>query len=392
MKRTITIARKEWMHILRDPRSLIILFLMPVLMVFLFGYAVTMDVKNIPLAVWDCDNTSQSRDLVRSFVHSGYFRLQGYVEYSEAVHRAIQNRQVKAVLYIPSNYSRQQMRGTPLPVGVWVDGSDANTASVIKSYVQAILVAQSPDIVIEATSESLSSAEMLSSTSVVPNPEVSVLSSFHIRQKAFYNPELKSSHFIVPGLIAILMMMICAMLTSLAIVREKETGTFDQLLVSPIRAPELIIGKVLPYLVLAFLVAGFILAVGYWHFGVPLQGNLLLLAASLLIYLFCALALGLLISTVAQNQRIAMLMALITTLLPSVILSGFIFPIRSMPTAIQLVTYLVPAKYFLIVLRGIMLKGSSLHILWTHCAILLGMGIFLIAFSVVRFQRTMVRI
>jgi len=182
------------------------------------------------------------------------------------------------------------------------------------------------------------------------------------------------------------------MLTSLAIVREKESGTFEQLLVSPIRARELIIGKVVPYLALAFLVAIFILTVGRLHFGVPLMGNPLLLLATLLVYLFCALALGLLISTIASSQRLAMLMAFTTTMLPSVILSGFIFPIQSMPFLIQMITYVVPARYFLSILRGIMLKDSGLSLLWHQALVLLLIGTVLIMISVLRFRKTMVHL
>ncbi|KPL06740.1 hypothetical protein AMJ86_07370 [bacterium SM23_57] len=368
MRRTLAIARKEWMHILRDPRSLIILFLMPLMMVFLYGYAITMDVKNISLGIWDGDNTPQSRDLIRDVVHSGYFTEKVHLASCDAVDDAIQKRQVNAVLSIPNGYGKDSINGTPPPVGVWEDGSDANTASVIQSYIRAIMASRS-----------------------MPSKS-SAAAPFDIRQKVFYNPELKSSHFIVPGLVAVLMMMICAMLTSMAIVREKETGTFEQLLVSPILAWELIIGKVLPYLILSFLVAAFILAVGYLHFGVPFQGSILLLAVFLLIYLFCALSLGLLVSTIVDSQRLAMLIALLTTLLPSVILSGFIFPIRSMPPVIQIITYIVPAKYFLTILRGIMLKDCGLGILWSQSLVLLGMGIVLVIVSVVRFHKTMVKV
>lgn len=383
------------MHILRDPRSLIILFLMPVVMVFLYGYAISMDVKNIGLGIWDADQTPESRDLVSRFVHSGYFIEKGRPANPQQANDAIRKRQASAVLFIPNGYGRDLSSQNPSPVGIWVDGSDANTASVIISYVRAILATSAsyrrmgilpmptPGLETSHSEEDWQTRASASGYSIAP---------FSIRQKVFYNPELKSSHFIVPGLVAILLMMICAMLTSLAIVREKESGTFEQLLVSPIRARELIIGKVLPYLALAFLVAVFILTVGHLHFGVPLMGNLWLLAATLLIYLFCALALGLLISTIVASQRLAMLMAFTTTMLPSVILSGFIFPIRSMPFLIQLITFLVPARYFLSVLRGIMLKDSGLAFLWHQALVLLLIGTVLITVSVLRFRKTMVHL
>ncbi len=369
MKRTLAIARKEWMHILRDSRSLIILFLMPVMMVFLFGYAINMNVKHIPLGIWDGDRTPESRAVISEFTQSGYFTESAHLSTIRAVNNAIRKKQVSAVMAIPNGYARKTHRGHPPPIGFWVDGSDANTASVVINYTNALLSSRGPQ-----------------AGQINPAP-----SPFDVRPKIFYNPELESSHFIVPGLIAVLMMMICAMLTSLTIVREKETGTFEQMLVSPIRAPELIIGKVLPYLSLAFIVAGLILAVGHWHFGVPIHGNLIFLAATLVIYLFCALALGLLISTIAPSQRVAMLMAVTTTLLPSVILSGFIFPIRSMPLIIQLIAYIIPARYFLVILRGIMLKGSTLDVLWTPTVILTAFGVFLVAVSVFRFRKSMVK-
>jgi ABC-2 type transport system permease protein len=379
MNRTFAIAKKESIHIMRDTRSLLILFFMPVVMVFLYGYAINMDVKSIPLGIWDADHTPESRALVANFVHSEYFVDKTHISTPEQANDAIRRRQVNAVLYIPEYYARDLYRRTPQPLGIWVDGSDANNASVIIGYVQAIFATKAAQVNYASVSTTASANTLL-----VP--------AFQVRQKVFYNPELKSAHFIVPGLVAILMMMICALLTSLAIVREKETGTFEQLLVSPIRARELIIGKVLPYLVLAFFVAAFILAVGHFHFGVPLIGNLWLLAAALLFYLVSALALGLLISTVAASQRVSMLMAFTTTMLPSVILSGFIFPIRSMPPLIQLITYLVPARYFLSILRGIMLKGNGVSFLWHHSLALIIIGFTLIAISVFRFRRSMVKV
>ena len=379
MNRTVAIAKKESIHIMRDTRSLLILFFMPVVMVFLYGYAINMDVKHIPLGVWDADYTQESRALVADFIHSGYFVDKIHISTSKQANDAIRQRVVNAVLYIPEYYARDLNRGTPQPLGIWVDGSDANNASVIIGYVRAILA-------IEAAQENFAMvADTMSATSQTVLP-------FEVRQKVFYNPELESTHFIVPGLIAVLMMMICALLTSLAIVREKETGTFEQLMVSPIRARELIIGKVLPYLVLAFIVAFFILAVGHFYFGVPIVGNMLLLALAVLFYLFSSLAFGLLISTIAETQRIAMLMATIGTMMPSVMLSGFIFQIRSMPIYIQVITYLIPARYFLAILRGIMLKESGLVSLWHQEVALIIIGVGLAAVSVFRFKRSMVRI
>jgi ABC-2 type transport system permease protein len=379
VNRTFAIAKKESIHIMRDVRSLIILFFFPVVMVFLYGYAINMDVKHIPLGIWDADYTPESRALVADFVHSGYFVDKTHISTSKQANDAIRQRQVSAVLFIPENYARDLQVGNPQPLGVWVDGSDANNASVIIGYVRAILATETMRPNYGSVADNASAMAL-----TVP--------PFQIFQKVFYNPELESTHFIVPGLVAVLMMMICALLTSLAIVREKESGTFEQLMVSPIRARELIIGKVLPYLVLAFIVATFILAVGHFHFGVPVRGNLALLAAAVVFYLFSALALGLLISTIATSQRIAMLMAITTTMLPSVILSGFIFQIRSMPLFVQLITYLVPARYFLSILRGIMLKGSGLQFLWHNSLALIVIGVVLIAISVFRFRRSMIRV
>jgi ABC-2 type transport system permease protein len=383
MPRTLAIAFKEWKHIIRDPRSLILLFLYPVIMLFLYGYALNLDVKNILLGVWDADHSSESRDLVSSLAASNYFIYKGDFTSTSDVEKALRTNQVKAVLNIPQDYGKKSLSSDAPPLGVWIDGSDANTASVILSYIRAILASRATNIQLVSVGVDGTSNQIPISTSVS--------APFQIRQKVFYNPELKSTYFIVPGLIAILMMMVCTMLTAVAIVREKETGAFEQLLVSPIRARELIVGKVLPYLGLAFFLAVFIMVISHFYFGVPVQGSLLLLTITLLIYLFCALALGLWISTVAHDQRLAMLMSQMITMLPSMMLSGFMFPIRSMPKILQLVTYIVPAKYFLLIIRGVALKDSTILDLWQPVAVLFGMGMFLIIFSVRKFRKTMVR-
>jgi ABC-2 type transport system permease protein len=388
MNRTLAIAKKEWKHILRDPRSLMLLFIYPVLMLFLYGYALNLDIKNIPLGIWDADHSSESRALTTAFEASDYFTFKASLTSTEAVEQALRTGRVKAVLAIPQDFGKKAISGNPPPIGLWIDGSDANTASVVLSYVRAMLATQSSNI--QAMPAGVGGMMNSPAANRFTPVSMTMAPPFQIRSKVLYNPELKSTYFIVPGLIAILMMMVCTMLTSVAIVREKETGTFEQLLVSPIRARELIIGKVLPYLGLAFFLATFIMTLSHFYFGVPLQGSLLLLTITLIIYLFCALALGLWISTVAHDQRLAMLMSSMITMLPSMMLSGFMFPIRSMPMWIQLITNIVPAKYFLLIIRGIALKNSGLHELWHQLAVLLGMGIILIIISVQRFRKTMV--
>lgn len=358
----IPIARKEFIHIRRDPRSLMIIILMPVLQILLYGYAIDMDVKDISLGVLDESRTPASRELLRQFVASGYFVQTAQIERRAQIEDYFRRREIKAALVIPHDYASSIKEQFVTPVQILVDGSDSNTGSVVLNTSRQLL------------------ADMSYVASGMQAPPLEINASI------WYNPEQESSHYIVPGLIAVLMMMICALLTSIAITREKETGTLEQILVAPVSSFELIVGKVLPYVVLGAVVTFLILLFGRFWFGVPFEGSPILLTSFSLIYLLTALSLGLVISTIAPTQQVAMMMAAMITMLPSFILSGFVFPIASMPKVLQAVSYIIPARYFLVITRGILLKGNGFAVLWPEALFLLILSVLLIAVSVRRFK------
>jgi len=361
--RIIPIFRKEFIHIRRDFRTLIIIFAMPVVQMFIFGYAINMDTRNIEVTIIDQSRTPASRDLARAFEGSTYFTVR-YAEIDPArADDLFQQGRAKAVLVIPHDFAGRLAQPLPVAVQVLIDASDSNTAQVVRNYIDAVVLGH--------------------------NASRGLAAPFDIKAAIKYNPSLESTHFFVPGLVAMIMMMISALLTSITIAREKETGTMEQILVSPVRPVEIIVGKVVPYILLAFIDAVIILLVAYFWFKVPIAGSIVLLMFAFLLYVFVALSFGLLISTAAHTQQVAMMVALIVSLLPTIMLSGFIFPIASMPNVLQVVTYIVPARYFLPIIRGVMLKGSTLAEIWMPLVVLAGFGIFLLALSAKKFKMTL---
>jgi ABC-2 type transport system permease protein len=358
------IAVKELRHILRDPRSLIIAILMPIVMTFLYGYAINLDIKNIKLAVIDFDRTAESRELLSRFFNSGYFLRAPYEADITDPEQMLKSGRAGAVLTIRPGFGRAIADLDDFELGLLIDGADANTASAIASYSNIIL-----------------RTYLLSL--FPPDFEIP---GVHLSQKVLFNPDLKSSHFFVPGLIAVILMMISALLTSITIAREKETGTMEQLLTAPITPRQIIIGKVLPYVGLALLDGVLVLLFAVFHFGVPFAGSAALLLLFGIIYVTAALSLGILISTLVATQQLAMMTAQLVTLLPSVMLSGFIFEIKNMPVILQYITYLVPARYFILIIRGVLLKGSDLAVLWIEAAFLIGLAMGLLIIASNRFK------
>ncbi len=358
------IAIKEIRHILRDPRSLVIAIMMPVLMTLLYGYAINLDIKNIRLAVVDFDRSRDSRDLVNHFFTSGYFDRALSEPDAGNPELALKRGDAHAVLIIPLGLSKAMTTGTGFDIGLSVDGADANTSAAASSYSNVILM--------QFLREKI--------------PQDFELPGVTLSTRVLYNPDLKSSHFFVPGLIAVILMMISALLTSITVAREKETGTLEQLLTSPVKSTQIIIGKVIPYIGLALLDGILVLAFGVTHFGVPFNGSAVVLFFFGIIYIFCALSLGILVSTIAHTQQQAMMGAQIITVLPSVMLSGFIFEIKNMPLFLQWLSHLIPARYFLLIIRGIMLKGSGIEVLWPQAAALLGLTVILLAAATKRFR------
>jgi len=359
--RVFAILQKEFIHILRDPRSLILVFLWPMLMMLLYGYAITFDIKHIAIGILDQDHTPTSRQLIQKFTRSGYFKVTEALSSRKQIEEGFQRQTFRVVLVIPSRFTEDLLKKEYTEVQVIVDGSDANTATIAINYLKMFFLLYSLE----------------SQTEIFFQP-------VEIVPRVWYNPELKSSHFIVPGLVAIILMMVCTLLTSVTIARENETGTIEQILVSPIRAGEMVVGKVLPYIFLSFLDALLVIVFSIFVFGVPFRGNAVIFLLGTLAFEYVALSLGVLISTRAKTQQVAMITAMVTTFLPTFLLSGFIFPIASFPKVLRAISLFVPARYFLVMIRGVMLKGVGWSILWKPFLILLGFGIVLMAISIQR--------
>jgi ABC-2 type transport system permease protein len=365
MQRLKFIALKELYHILRDPRSLAIVFLMPVMMTFLYGYAINLDVDNVVIAVLDQDHTTESRELVDRFYNSTYFsppEKQAVLSDPEKLLRATE---AEAVLFIKDGFGKALHQGEKFYLSLMVDGSDNALSAAAQSYSNQVLMQFLKDRL----------------------PAGYTLPGIQISLQVKYNPDLKSSHFFVPGLVAIILMMISALLTSITIAREKETGTMEQLLTAPVKTREILLGKLVPYTVIAFLDGTLILVFAKVVFGVPFVGSNLLLLLFGFIYVTTALSIGILISAMVNTQQLAMMFALTLTMLPSVMLSGFIFPIKNMPVFLQGLSYIVPARYFLVIIRGIMLKGAGLNVLLGQGAMLVLLMITFIFIAVKRFNR-----
>ncbi|UCF79111.1 MAG: ABC transporter permease [Candidatus Eiseniibacteriota bacterium] len=365
--RILSIAHKEFFHILRDFRTLIIVFLMPVVQLIMFGYALNLEIQRVDAAVIDFSRSTASRDLVERFEGSRFFRPFYFEGGVSQVGDLFKSRAARVALIIPSDFERQLLHASPVSLQVLIDASDSNAATLIRNYCNQVLVDYNA-----------------SRGAQLPVP-------FDVRTAVLFNPNLKSSYFFVPGVIAMILVMISALLTSIAIAREKETGTMEQMLVSPVLPHEIILGKVLPYIALAFADAAVILFVGLLVFRVPFVGSAVLLVLLTTLYIITALSLGLMISTRVRTQQVAMMLALTVTLLPTILLSGLVFPIASMPAALQYVTYLVPARYYLLIVRGILLKGSLLGQLAAPALSLVAMSLVLLVVSVRRFSMNLER-
>lgn len=363
IRRTWATLRKEIKHILRDPRSLFMALAEPCLMLLLFGFALSLDVDRIPTLIYDADRTARSRELVQRFQASRFFQIRGYVDNYAAIDREINRGRVLLGLVIPSDYSQRLEAGDEAQVQILLDGSDSNTASIALGYVSSLVRNYSLDL-----------------RSVGANPAVARNSQLPIdaRLRIWYNSTLESKNQVVPGLIAVILMIIAALLTSLTIAREWEMGTMEHLLSTPLRPSELVLGKMLAFFVVGAADAILAMVVGVFVFEVPFRGDLLLLAVAASIFLFGALCWGIFLSAVTRSQLMAYQLGITTSFLPAMLLSGFVWSIDNMPVVIQLITHLVPARYMVTILRGIFLKGVGLDVLWTEI-------VFLVAFATLVF-------
>jgi ABC-2 type transport system permease protein len=342
---------KEFLHIIRDPRSMITALVNPLLMLFLYGYGISTDISHVRLGVVDWSHSQQGRDLVRAFTSSGYFIESFDTDRYEELGKALDDRRIQVGLAIPADFGRNMVAGRPKSVQVILDGSDPNTANSVSGYASTI---------IGTYSDTKLQASLLTHGVSIANGG----QPLDLRPRIWYNEDLLSVFFIVPGVVAIVLMTTTATLTAGTITRERERGSIEQIVASPVTATELMLGKTAAYIVLAFLDVILVVVVAQVVFGVPLRGSPWLLAICSLMFIASSLGLGLLASAGAQSQRGAMTTVMLLTSLPSIILSGFVFPISSMPRIVQMFTYLVPARYFMVISRGIFLKGAGFYDLW----------------------------
>jgi ABC-2 type transport system permease protein len=358
-RRLLAVSRKEFLHVLRDPRSLGLGFAIPVVLLLLFGYVLTLDVDRVPLAVWDRSRTPESRELVSRFEGSRYFRLVLRPGGYPAMEAAIDDGRVLAALVIPEDFAGRIRSDRSSSVQLLLDAAEANTATIALGYAESLVSGYSADLEVRwAQAKGLQG----------------IRPPLDVRSRVWFNTDLESRNFIVPGLISVIMMIIAALLTSLTVAREWEQGTMEQLIATPVTGPELILGKLLPYFFIGMADLAVAVAMGRFLFHVPFRGSLPLLFGIAAVFLAGALSLGMLFSVVARSQLPASQMAMAFTFLPSYLLSGFVFSIDSMPGVVRAVTYLIATRYFVTVIRGIYLKGVGLRVLAAETGLLLLLG------------------
>src|SRR5579863_4420692 len=349
LRRLKTVAKKELLHIVRDARSLTLALALPLVMLLLFGYALTLDVDRIPTFIYDLDKTPESRELIDQFRGSTYFQILGVVNNYKTAEHAINKSSILLSVVVPRDYARHLLAGQEADVQLLVDGSDSNTAAIALGYAQAVVQGY---------------AAQLRSDAQVPKGGQPMGVPVDPRIRVWYNSDLKSKNFIVPGLIAVTMMIIASMLSSLTIAREWENGTMEQLLSTPVRPSEMVLGKLLAYFLLGLTDIFICLVVSVFIFQVPFRGSVLFLFVSCCLFLFGALSWGIFVSAGARTQLQAYQMGMLSSFLPGYILSGFVYSIREMPKVIQFISYLVPARYFVTILTGVFLKGVGWQVLW----------------------------
>jgi ABC-2 type transport system permease protein len=355
LNRIKAIAKKEFKHLLRDYRMLAILILFPVFLLGIFGYAINFDVHHIKLAVYDQEYSDVTRNLIKGLINSEYFDLSGYLNNDKQLKGTLDNKQAQVIAVIPFDFSRKFYSGQVVKVQFLIDGVDGNTATIIQNYVTAALQTYGQNLTAEVLMKN-------GQNNYVP---------IDLQARFWYNPDLQTTRFLIPGLIAMILLITAAISVSLSLVREKERGTIEQINVSPINSFELITGKILPYLILSLFNAAMILIVGYFLFGVEIKGSIILLFLTTLLFLSASTGMGILVSVLADSQQVAFSVATFVTLLPSFILSGFIFPIESMPWPVQILTNITPAKFFIEILRAIVIRGTGIASFWDQALYLL---------------------
>ncbi|MBL4568391.1 MAG: ABC transporter permease [Flavobacteriaceae bacterium] len=364
MERFIGFVKKEFYHIFRDKRSLFILFGMPIAQIMLFGFAITNEINNVDIAILDHSKDATTQEIINKISASKYFSVQQFVERESDIEAVFKKGKVKAVLNFEKDFSKKLIKENAATIQIITDATDPNTANTISNFVNSILQKYQQEL----------------------NKEITISYQIIPQTRMVYNPELKSVFMFVPGVMTIILMLVSAMMTSISITREKELGTMEILLVSPLKPFQVIIGKVVPYIFLSVINAIVIIVLSIFIFKMPVQGSLFLLGLESVLFIINALSLGILISTVSATQQTAMMISLMGLMLPVIILSGFIFPIESMPLPLQVISNVIPAKWFIIILKGIMLKGVGIAFIWKETLILIGMTIFFMGLSVKKYK------
>ena len=369
LRNIVPVARKEFRQIRRDVRSLVFLLAMPAFLLVMFGFALNFDIKHIPLGVWDQDESRQSRELTDKFTNTEYFDLVARIGGPGEIDRLMGRDKVRVAITIPAGFADDLQAGRSPSLQVIIDGTNAMTGSTAAGYIAAITRSYSEQATLK----------------ILKRRGIRELAApLDADLRVWYNPELKSVNFLVPGLMAYILMVIVVVSISFSVVREKERGTMEQILVSPIHPLELIIGKVIPYILISLVSAHLVLLFGWGLFGVRIKGSYPLLLLTMALFLLGALGQGILISTITRTQQVAFMVSILTTLLPTFILSGFVFPLRNMPVFIQAIAHLVPAQYFLVALRAIILKGAGLEAFWTRLLFLTGFAVLTLGASAAR--------
>ncbi len=366
------ILKKEFLQIFRDPRMRSVIFIAPIIQILIFGYAATMDITHVPIAVYDNDNTKETRSLIRDFSYSKYFDIKHYVREESQVNALIDESKVLAVLKFNAGFSRDLAGNSPAEVQMIIDGTDSNAASIIMNYANSIIMNYNSRVLNERAQV------YMGSKNAIPYVD--------LRDRRWFNENLESRNYYLPGVIVLIVTIMSLLLSAMAIVREKEIGTIEQLIVSPIRPVELIVGKIVPFGVIAIFQVTIITLVGFLWFHVPLRGSIPLLFLCTILYLLTTLGAGLFLSTLCATQQEAMMSVFLFNF-PAVLLSGFAYPIENMPKVIQYLTYLNPQRYYLTIIRNIFLKGVGIEVLWDEMLALLIIGVAVITMSSIRFQK-----
>jgi len=373
MREILHFVKKEFIQFKRDPRMYSLVLFSPVIQLTLLGFAANLDIDKVRTAIYDQDRSVTSRDFIERFTSSGYFYSENYVDSYNEITEEIDNGNVLMALVIPPDFEYKIKRGETAKVQAIINGSDGNSANIASGYIQSITTSFSNNILLDIMQKK--------------GVKRSTSGSIYAEVRIWYNPTLKTRNFMVPGIVGLLLSIVTLILTSLAVVKEKEIGTLEQLLVTPLKPFQIIIGKLIPFVILGFLSVIIILTAMQFVFNIVSKGNLFFLFSSSFLYILSTLGLGLFVSTISKTQQQAMMIAIFTVMMPMIFLSGFAFPVENMPKIIQYISYIIPLKYFINIIRGVIIKGIGFSELWIDAFVLLVMGVIIFVLSSLRFRK-----